>query len=141
MSIPLDEQHDLKQGPSWLVRMALEHPEAASWGVRSWYVVLCVLPFAAAAFLPWWLLPELGGAEDVQTPALVGLLLWAFGLFVGTIGGALGFSAYRRAGLAHAQEWHALAVKLAVIVVLVGCIGNFIVTVNAIIGFAEGGHG
>ena len=61
MSIPLDEQHDLKQGPNWLVRMALDHPEAASWGVRSWYVLLCVLPFAAAAFLPWWLLPELGG--------------------------------------------------------------------------------
>ena len=77
-----------------------------------------------------------GGLRTSETPALVGLLLWAFGLFVGTIGGALGFSAYRRARLAHAQAWHALAVKLAVIVVLVGCLGNFIVTINAIIGLA-----
>ena len=136
MSIPQDVHQTLEQEPDWVIRRAMAEPAKAAWRVSVWYLLLCVLPFACAAFLPWRLMPDIGGPEDFEGPALVGFLLWGLGLFVGAIGGAVLFHPYRKTHLAYAQEWNALAWLLAVVVFLVGCVGMLMVMAAGMASYA-----
>lgn len=70
--------------------------EHVSWGVASWYVLLCALPLAGAFFLPVPLMmvmrsyrPPVDFTTAAWAGVIVGWVLWAFAVLAWLIGNAL----------------------------------------------------